>query len=224
MSSRNEIWLDGTKQNPERKRKRNEAANLMFFVIGLPSCFPLPCFATGCHTFGLKIATAALRPRNDKIGTVLFVKRTFSIFAVIFFAVSLRIVFQTFRSGNCSVFRKTYQICHCEERQRRGNLKRNETASRNEIWLDGTKQNLERKRKRNEAANLMFFVIGLPSCFPLPCFATGCHTFGLKIATAALRPRNDTKLKRFYLRNKHSWLYAGVFEQNQHPAFVRTSQ
>ena len=115
--------------------------------------FLLPCFATGCHTFGLKIATAALRPRNDKIGTVLFVKRTFSIFAVIFFAVSLRIVFQTFRSGNCSVFdrfvpktvpffRKTYQICHCEEQSRRGNLKRNDLSSRNEIWLDGTKQNL----------------------------------------------------------------------------------
>ena len=82
--------------------------------------------------------------------------------------------------------RKTYQICHCEEGAcaRRGNLKRNETASRNEIWLDGTKQNPERKRKRNKAANLMFFVIGLPSCFPLPCFATGCHTFGLKIATS----------------------------------------
>ena len=129
-----------------------------------------------------------------------------------FCAVLPRIVFQTFRSGNCSVFdrfipktvpfsSKTDQICHCEERQRRGNLKRNDLPSRNEIWLDGTKQNPERKRKRNEAANPMFFVIGLPSCFPLPCFATGCHTFGLKIATAALRPRNDTNLKRFYLGN-----------------------
>ncbi len=38
-------------------------------------------------------------------------------------------------------------------------------------------------------------------CFVLPCFAAGCHAFGLKIATAALRPRNDTKLGRLYLGN-----------------------
>ena len=54
------------------------------------------------------------------------------------------------------------------------------------------------ERTRNEAANLLFFVIGLPSCFVLPCFATGCHAFGLKIATAALRPRNDTKIGMFW--------------------------
>jgi len=44
-----------------------------------------------------------------------------------------------------------------------------------------------------------FFVIGISSCFVLPCFATGCYAFGFKIATAAVRPRNDTKLKRFLL-------------------------
>ena len=37
--------------------------------------------------------------------------------------------------------------------------------------------------------------------FPLPCFAAGCRAFGFKIATAALRPRNDTKLGRLYLGN-----------------------
>ena len=36
--------------------------------------------------------------------------------------------------------------------------------------------------------------------FPLPCFATGCHAFGLKIATAALRPRNDTKMVGFAIK------------------------
>ena len=46
----------------------------------------------------------------------------------------------------------------------------------------------------------MFFVTGLPSCFVLPCFATGCHTFGLKIATAATRPRNDTKMVGFAIK------------------------
>ena len=39
------------------------------------------------------------------------------------------------------------------------------------------------------------------SRFLLLCFAAGCHTFGLKIATAALRPRNDTNLKRFCFGN-----------------------
>ena len=36
--------------------------------------------------------------------------------------------------------------------------------------------------------------------FPLPCFGSECHTFGLKIATAALRPRNDTKFAVFTWR------------------------
>ena len=35
--------------------------------------------------------------------------------------------------------------------------------------------------------------------FLSPYFATGCHTFYFKIATAAVRPRNDTKLGRFCL-------------------------
>ena len=57
---------------------------------------------------------------------------------------------------------------------------------------------------RNDAAIPMFFVTGIPFCLVLPCFATGCHTFGLKIATAAPRPRNDTKLRRFsvFFRSK----------------------
>ena len=128
-----------------------------------------------------------------------------------FCAVLPRIVFQTFRSKNCSVFPKNLPDLSLRGGgifcARRGNLKRNDLSSRNEIWLDGTKQNPERKRKRNEAANLMFFVIGLPSCFPLPCFATGCHTFGLKIATAALRPRND-KFKTFLFGKRTFLLYA----------------
>ena len=32
---------------------------------------------------------------------------------------------------------------------------------------------------------------------PRPCFVPGCHAFGSKIATAALRPRNDTKMVGF---------------------------
>ena len=47
--------------------------------------------------------------------------------------------------------------------------------------------------------------------FPLPCFATGCHTLGFKIATAALQPRNDTNLERFCLGNARFLLHAGNF-------------
>ena len=35
---------------------------------------------------------------------------------------------------------------------------------------------------------------------PRPCFVPGCHAFGSKIATAALRPRNDTKNGRFFAK------------------------
>ena len=54
-----------------------------------------------------------------------------------------------------------------------------------------------RERKRNKAAIPMFFVISIPFCYVLPCFGAGCHTFDYKIATAALRPRNDTKIGTF---------------------------
>ena len=126
----------------------------------------------------------------------------------------MRLFFARYRSASSfkrfvpkmvTISRKTNQFCHCEEGAcaRRGNLKRSETASRNELWLSGTKQNLGMNRTLKERGSetkqriSCFFVIGLPSCFLLPCFATGCHTFGLKIATAALRPRNDTKSGRF---------------------------
>ena len=61
-------------------------------------------------------------------------------------------------------------------------------------------------------ARLAVFVMGISSRLVLPCLATECHAFGLKIATAALQPRNDTKMRRFCLRNKRSWLYEGAFD------------
>ena len=66
-------------------------------------------------------------PRNDtELERFYLDNGRFTFFAVIFCAVLLCTVFQTFRSGNCSVFkrfvpenapfsRKTHQICHCEE-------------------------------------------------------------------------------------------------------------
>jgi hypothetical protein len=77
----------------------------MFLVIGISSCFVLPCFATECHVSNFKIATAALRPRNDtELERFYLDNERFAFFAVIFCAVLLCTVFQTFRSGNCSVF------------------------------------------------------------------------------------------------------------------------
>ena len=70
---------------------------------------------------------------------------------------------------DAAIFNET--ICHSETNYGR--------AERNKA-LEG------RARKQNEAANLMFFMIGLPSCFVLPCFGAGCHTSNFKIA-ASLR-------------------------------------
>ncbi len=98
-----------------RERKQNEAANPMFFGIGLPSCFVLPCFATGCHTFGLKIATAAMRPRNDTNWSVLVWKTDVFHFGGYFCAVSPHKNLKLFVLETASFSSKTYQICHCEE-------------------------------------------------------------------------------------------------------------
>ena len=47
-------------------------------------------------------------PRNDtELGRFYLENGRFSFYAVVFCAVSLRIVFQTFRSGICSVFPQT---------------------------------------------------------------------------------------------------------------------
>ena len=69
----------------------------MSFVIGISSCFVFPCFVPGCHASNFKIATAALRPRNDtKSGRFCLENGRFLFYAVVFCAVLLRIVFQTF--------------------------------------------------------------------------------------------------------------------------------
>ena len=131
MVARNETEPWNEESESERCSESHVSYYKYSFFISNSFCFVLPCLATGCRAFNFKIATAALRPRNDtKIGTFLLENGRFSFlllfFAVIFCVVLLRIVFQTFRSGNCSVFncfvpeivpisRKTYQICHCEE-------------------------------------------------------------------------------------------------------------
>ena len=55
--------------------------------------------------------------------------------------------FQSFRSGNCSVFPQNPPDLSLRGGRsfsaRRGNLKRRDLPFRNELWLRGTKQNLE---------------------------------------------------------------------------------
>ena len=131
----------------------------MLFVIELSFCFVLPCFATGCHTSNFKIATAALRPRNDtELERFCLENRRFSFFAVIFCAVLLRIVFQTFRFGNCSVFPQNLSVLSLRggrilrpTRQsltmrfvipKRNVVERNETEPWNEERERGTKQRI----------------------------------------------------------------------------------
>ncbi len=67
-------------------------------------------------------------------------------------------------------------------------------AERNEIEPWNEERGNGTKRRISFFINLL---ISIPFCFVLPCFAAGCHTINFKIATAAMRPRNDTKLGRF---------------------------
>ena len=82
------------------------------------------------------------KPRNDmKLGLFVW-KRTFCVLCSRFlhgaaphrFSNVSSSFFKRFVPKTVSFLNKTYQICHCEEGAcaRRGNLKRNETASRNE--------------------------------------------------------------------------------------------
>ena len=184
-------------------RKRNDAAIPMFFVIGISSCFMLPCFDTGCHAFGFQIATAALRPRNDtELERFNLDNGRFSFF----FGYFLRGI-APHRFSNVS-FRKLFRFPAKSTRfviARRARAPDaaifDETICRPETNYGCAERNrtINKERESGMKQRIPFFVIGISSCFVLPCFATGCHTFGLKIATAALRPRNDTKLRRFLL-------------------------
>ena len=112
--------------------------------------------------------------------------------------------FQTFRSGNRFVFPQNppdLSLRGGRVRPTRQSLtERFVIPERTMVARDETEPWNE-ERKRNDAAIPMFFVISIPFCYGLPCFGAGCHTFGFQIATAALRPRNDTKLGRFWGKN-----------------------
>ena len=55
------------------------------------------------------------------------------------------------------------------------------------------------RKRRGGVAPRRFEIRGFCR-FPLPCFATGFHTDHFKIATAAGRPRNDTKMVGFAIK------------------------
>ena len=96
---------------------RNDAAYLMFFVIEISSCFALPCFGAECHPFGLKIATAATRPRNDtNLKRFILETDVFRFMRSFFARYRSASFFKRFVLKIVPFSRKTYQICHCEER------------------------------------------------------------------------------------------------------------
>ena len=170
---------------------------------------------------------AALRPRNDtKLERFCLENGRFSFFAVIFCAVSLRIVFQTFRSGNCSVFPQNLpnlSLRGGRVRPTRQSLtKRFAIPERTMVARNETEPWNENRGSRIKQG-IHVFVIGLPSCFTLPCFVTGCLTFGFLIATAALRPRNDTKLRRFWVKTAFFARILRVLRSRQRRSAARSA-
>ena len=139
---------------------QSETSGITYFAvhdIGIPPRFALPCFAAGCHVDHLKIATAALRPRNDTKLERFYLETDVSHFMRSFFArYRSAASFKHFVPKIVPFSRKTNQICHCEEGAilcaRRGNLKQNDLPSRNEIWWGGTKQNSKMRLEETKQA------------------------------------------------------------------------
>ena len=148
--------------------------------------FLFSCLATGCHAFGFKIATAAMRPRNDTELERFYLENGRFYFIRPFCAVSLCDKFETFRSENRLIYQQSLPILSL-----RGGL----IFAPDAAIFDGTKRHPGTKFGETEQNSIRLTCTPFPcaSRFLLPCFATGCHTFGFKIATAAMRPRNDTK-------------------------------
>ena len=124
--------------------------------------------------------------------------------------------FQTFRSGNCSVFPQNPPDLSL----RGGRIFAPDAAifdgTKRHLGTkyekNGTKQNRKISRDQTNRGSITFSVVSMTGIFSLcapcshyghhfsfcsPCFVPGCHAFGFKIATAALRPRNDTETAGF---------------------------
>ena len=100
--------------------------------------------------------------------------------------------FQTFRSGNCSVFPQNLpdlSLRGGRVRPTRQSLTKQFAIPKRTMVARDETEPWNEERKRNDAANSYVsdsyvFAIRISSCFVLPCFATGCHAFGFKIATS----------------------------------------
>ncbi len=160
----------------------------MFFVIGVSSCFVLPCLATECHAFGFKIATAAMRPRNDtELRRFCLENKRILFYAVVF----LRGI-APHRFSNVS-FRKSFCF---PAKPTRFVIARRARAPDAAIFNESTchpgtnygcaerNRTINKERGSRMKQRIHVFVIGISSCFVLPCFATGYHASNFKIATS----------------------------------------
>ena len=141
--------LNGTKRHPGTRHGK--------------SCAMSPCDKSKFRDYVVLCPRASFRdaipmalrlprryaPRNDtESGAFLFGNGCFALYAGIFAWYCFASSFERCVSKVVPFSSKTYRFCHCEEgifNARRGNLKRNETASRNELR--------GRERKRPLAAS-----------------------------------------------------------------------
>ena len=101
-----------------------------------PTCTPLPCtsclvfpyLALGFYASNFKIATAALRPRNDT-KSKRFIWKTNIFGRIQLFSIGINVRF----SG------KTYRFCHCEERS-------DAAIFKPKVWHPGTKHGIGKRQ------------------------------------------------------------------------------
>ena len=134
---------NGTKQKRKISRDQTNRGSITFSVVSMTGIFSLcapcshyghhfsfcsPCFVPGCHAFGFKIATAALRPRNDT-KSKRFIWKTNIFGRIQLFSIGINVRF----SG------KTYRFCHCEERS-------DVAIFKPKAWHPGTKHGIGKRQ------------------------------------------------------------------------------
>ena len=111
--------------------------------------------------------------------------------------VSLRDEFEALRSKNYFVIQQNLSVLSLRGAKRRGNLKRGDSSSRNEMWLTRNETESPNRASGNKTCGIarsVFRVICSTSRLLLPYFAAGFHASNFKIAASDARmrpPRND---------------------------------
>ena len=121
-------------------------------------------------------------------------KQMFFVYAAFLRGIALRIVFQTFRSGNCSDFaqnRSSLSLRGGRVRPTRQSLTyRHGIPQRNMEKCNKIIRSNTRRHSLPHVSYYMDHLLPCVICFTshsvLPCFATGCHTYSFQIA-ASLR-------------------------------------